>query len=241
MINRLRKFLTAAATPAFWPALVKGVMPTVEHVEAIQRLAPNTLIDIGANKGQFSVMAQRLFPTLEIHAFEPLERARAIYKSVLGASARVYPMALGSAVGEATFFVTTRADSSSLLQPASGQERAYGVGTNTSILIPVARLSDVIHIAALKRPILMKIDVQGGELDVLRGGEGDLRFIDMIYCEASFVELYRGQPLAAEIIAYLAARHFDLRGVFNLSLTREFGPTQADFLFLSRAEDAQSR
>lgn len=230
-INRLSKYLTAATKPVFWPSLARGVMPTVEHMAAIRPYSPKTLIDVGANKGQFSLMARYLFPDIEIHAFEPLESERTVYERVVQPPARVYPIALGRVPGEATFFVTSRADSSSLLRPAAAQEAAYGVQAKTSTTVPVMRLSDAVDLSMMSRPILLKLDVQGGELDVLKGAESSLALIDMVYCEASFVELYQGQPLASEIVTYLTTKNFSLRGVFNQSVTSEFGPTQTDFLF----------
>src|SRR5947209_386367 len=73
MYNRFKKYIIAATKPAFWPALRRGVVPAVEHIDAIESLKPRTLIDVGANKGQFSVVARYLFPKVVIHAFEPLE------------------------------------------------------------------------------------------------------------------------------------------------------------------------
>jgi FkbM family methyltransferase len=232
-INRLVKYLSAAINPAFWPALARGVMPTTEHVEAIRRLSPRTLIDVGANKGQFSLMARHLFPKIEIHAFEPLETERMIFEAVVAPPVKIYPVALSNAPGEATFHITSRADSSSLLRPTQAQEIAYGVRSNRSTTVPVRRLSDVLDLSLLPRPILLKLDVQGNELEVLKGAEDCLPMIDMIYCETSFIELYLQQPLASEIVVYLAARNYDLRGVFNQSVTREYGPIQGDLLFIT--------
>jgi FkbM family methyltransferase len=206
-------------------------MPTVEHAAAIRRVSPKTLIDVGANKGQFSLMARKLFPEIEIHAFEPLDKERELFEKLVRKPARIYPVALGRVSGAADFFVASRADSSSLLQLTESQKMAYGVDTKRSSTVQVARLPDVIDLASLRRPIFLKLDVQGGELEVLRGAESSLSLIDVIYCEASFVELYKGQPLAGEIAAYLVARDFIFRGVFNQSVTTKFGPTQADFLF----------
>jgi FkbM family methyltransferase len=206
-------------------------MPTVEHIDAIERLSPKTLIDVGANKGQFSLLARYLFPEIEIHAFEPLESERVLYQSVLSEPVKIYSMALGATAGEATFFVASRADSSSLLQPGTAQQAAYGVTTMRSITVPVARLKDVLDISILPRPILLKLDVQGGELEVLKGAENLLLLVDTVYCETSFVQLYENQPLANEIASYLIERGFALSGVFNQSVTRKFGATQADFLW----------
>lgn len=83
----------------------------------------------------------------------------------------------------------------------------------------------------LVSPVLLKLDVQGAELDVLRGAAKLLSKIDAIYCEVSFVELYAQQPTASEIISFLRDHNFLLRGVFNMSTTKQFGATQADLLF----------
>lgn len=160
-----------------------------------------------------------------------MERERKLLESVVSPPIAIYATALGAQTGEATFFVTSRADSSSLLQPGLGQQAAYHVTLASSAAVPVAKLVDVLNVSILQRPILMKIDVQGGELGVLKGVGEDLRFLDAVYCEVSFVPLYEGQPLAHEIISYLTGFGFDFRGVFNSSHTKVFGPTQADFLF----------
>jgi FkbM family methyltransferase len=207
-------------------------MPAVEHIEAIKRLNPKTLIDVGANKGQFSLVAHYLFPEIEIHAFEPLERERKLLASVVAQPITIYESALGELEGEATFFVTSLADSSSLLKPGAGQEAAYGVALASTIMVPVARLVDLIDVKTLPQPILMKADVQGSELAVFKGAKGLLSSVEAIYCEASFVPLYELQPLAHELISYLAAEGLFLRGVFNQSTTAQFGPTQADLLFI---------
>jgi FkbM family methyltransferase len=206
-------------------------MPAVEHIEAIRRLNPKTLIDVGANKGQFSLVARYLFPEIEIHAFEPLERERKLLASVISQPVTIYESALGDMEGQATFFVTSRADSSSLLKPGAGEKAAFGVVVSSTLTVPVARLAELIDATNLPRPILMKADVQGGELGVCKGAKGILSAIDAIYCEVSFVPLYELQPLAHELIEYLAAEGLYLRGAFNQSTTAKFGPTQADLLF----------
>ena len=206
-------------------------MPGVEHIAAIKRLHPKTLIDVGANKGQFSLVARYMFPEIEIHAFEPLDRERKLLASIISQPIKIYATALGEAAGQATFFVTSRADSSSLLKPGAGQQAAYGVALSSTITVPVARLDDLVDVTKLPRPILMKADVQGGELSVLKGAKELLSAVDAIYCEASFVPLYELQPLAHELIGYLATEGLFLKGAYNQSTTTQFGPTQADLLF----------
>lgn len=206
-------------------------MPTVEHIVALSSLEPRTVIDVGANKGQFSLVAHYLFPEAKIHAFEPLESERRIYQSVLSDLVQIHSTALGAEKGTADFFVASRADSSSLLEPGKGQQAAYGVGLSSTTTVSMDRLENVISATELVAPVLLKLDVQGAELEVLRGAEAILPYVDAIYCEVSFVELYERQPKASTIVSFLDRHGFALSGVFNLSVTRRFGPTQADFLF----------
>jgi FkbM family methyltransferase len=230
-INRILKYWTAASKPAFWPALSRGVMPTVEHIGALSSLRPRTVVDVGANKGQFSLVAHYLFPDAKIHAFEPLESERRIYQSVVSGAVQVHSVALGAEKGTADFFIASRADSSSLLSPGKGQAAAYGVGLSSRTTVSVDKLENVINAAELAAPVLLKLDVQGAELQVLRGAVALLPQVDAIYCEVSFVELYERQPKASAIVSFLDRHGFALSGVFNLSVTKRFGPTQADFLF----------
>jgi FkbM family methyltransferase len=207
-------------------------MPAVEHISALKRLSVGSVIDVGSNKGQFSLVIRHLFPDAEIHAFEPLENERRIFQSVVTDPVKQYPMALGATSGEATFYLTSRADSSSLLRPANAQETAFGVTLSSSTTVPVARMSDIIDVSDLSPPVLLKLDVQGGELDVLKGAVDILPLIDSIYTEASFISLYQHQPLAGDITTFLSQHGFIFRGVFNISSAPDLGPAQADFLFL---------
>lgn len=230
-IIRLLKYFRAVSKSAFWPAIVRGVMPAVEHIAPLRLIRPALIIDVGANKGQFSLIARYLWPKATIYAFEPLDHERSVYDSLVTAPACSRPEALGNASRDATFYVASRADSSSLLAPGENQELAYGVVLSSTVSVRVERLQDVIDHRALVPPVLLKIDVQGGELDVLKGAENILHLIDAIYCEVSFVQLYEKQSMAGAIVAYLERHSFSLRGVFNLSNTKKLGPTQADFLF----------
>ena len=78
---------------------------------------------------------------------------------------------------------------------------------------------------------LLKIDVQGFEMAVLEGCKERLREFSYLYIECSFVELYKGQALANEVIDYLSDHHYLLQGVYNTSYDRNGKAIQADFLF----------
>jgi FkbM family methyltransferase len=230
---RIQKALNLVRYPSFVRAALRyGVAAATEHLPAIRFCAANSLLDAGANKGQFSLAFHTVRPSARIIAFEPLKEAADTYEQALGRSGSVqlHRVALGASEQTALFHLADRDDSSSLLKPGLRQEQAFGVHGAGTIEVSVRRLSDCVDIAALSRPILLKVDVQGGELGVLQGCD-TLGLVDYIYVELSFVELYENQPLFRDVVEYLESRGFAIAGVFNQVMTSEFGPTQADVLF----------
>lgn len=229
----IRKGLILLGRPHFIRAMVGfRVAAATEHLFAIRLCAANTLLDAGANKGQFSLAFRALRPRAHIIAFEPLPTAADIYERLFARDGltRLQRVALSSSEGAAQFHVTDRTDNSSLLRPGKGQERAFGVHSAQTIEVPVKRLDECVDISCLAHPILLKVDVQGGELGVFEGCDA-LAEVDFIYVELGFVELYDGQPLFREVSEYLARRGFTIAGVFDQIVTAEFGPTQVDALF----------
>jgi FkbM family methyltransferase len=230
--SRSRKYLHIVVRPFFFNAAVRHrVAAATEHIDAIRNCASNTLIDAGANKGQFSLAFRKMRPDAQIVAFEPLPEAANVFEQVFDSdqSTRLIRVALASEAGTAQFHVADRPDSSSLLMPALGQALAFGVHRATTIDVSVKRLDECIDIGALQHPIMLKVDVQGGELALFEGCDS-LEEIDFIYVELSFVELYEGQPLFQDVCDYLVGRGFSVVGVYNQVTTSEFGPTQVDVL-----------
>lgn len=206
----------------------------VEHIGYLRGNSFQTILDAGANKGQFALATRHCHPQAQIWAFEPLAEEAACFGAVFADDTRVIlePFALGSASGEAEIHVSARADSSSLLPIGELQDSFFPgtreAGTRT---IEVRRLDEVVSADDLVGSSLLKIDVQGFELELLRGAESLLSHIDAIYVECSFVELYTGQALAADVIAFLSERGFRLEGIYNPSYDADGRAIQADFAF----------
>jgi hypothetical protein len=80
-------------------------------------------------------------------------------------------------------------------------------------------------------PSLLKLDVQGYELEVLRGCRDMLPLFDYVYAELSFVEFYRGQALADDIMNFLSRSGFTVKGVYNTQYDATGKSIQCDCLF----------
>ncbi len=131
-----------------------------------------------------------------------------------------------------TIHVSERDDSSSLLPIGENQSKLFPhTGERGVQETQVLPLSEAMDVADLSAPVLLKIDVQGFELEVLRGCCSMLGQFSWVYVECSFIELYEGQALAHEVIKYLSQHEFELSGIYNMSYDKKGNAVQADFFF----------
>lgn len=231
------KIAALLATPAYWPALIKRVAPTIEHRAPLGNFEFSTVLDVGSNKGQFAYFAACQWPEAEIHCFEPLPEPGKRLKDLLGNRVTLHATALGAAVAVADLHVASRADSSSLLPLGSKQKDLFQMEEVGTVRVPVTRLDDVFP-RGLKQQVLLKVDVQGFEYEVLQGAEKLLPIINVIYVEASFTELYAGQKLAADVSELLTAAGFSIHGTYNETYDNAGALVQADQVYINNASPA---
>ena len=235
-LAKARKLAGIIAVPAWRAALRRHrVAAGVEHARVLRNLGPlRTVVDVGANRGQFALAARHVFPHAQIISFEPLTGPAALWRAVFAGDgrARLIDAAIGPEPGEAEIHVSARDDSSSLL-PITARQNALFPGTAEAgtATIRVVRLADALPAADIEAPALLKLDVQGFELQALAGCEALLDRFAWVYVECSFVELYAGQAFADEVIAWLREHGMRLAGVYNMSYDRDGRALQADFLF----------
>lgn len=194
----------------------------------------NTIMDIGANRGQFALAALRWATKARIISFEPQKEAASIFKNVFVGNSRVlfHQTAIGPQAGETTIHITSEDDSSSLLPISPLQERFFpGTQEIRTEVVKIGRLSDYVNPEQVVPPAMLKLDVQGYELEALRGCEDLLGRFSYVYVECSFVELYSGQALVDDVIAWLRDRAWTLSGIYNMAYDRDGRSIQADFLF----------
>ena len=237
IVRKLSKGWRLLADRRFRSGLFKGVAATLEHRAALSNYAFGSVVDIGANRGQFTLLMAGLRPEAAILAFEPL--AEPYRKLIEVTSSLPNVEAVQSAIGplraSLPMNVSKKDDSSSLLPITELQQQIFpDTGHERTEDVRVAPLGDFIEGREMARPSLLKIDVQGYELEVLNGAREDLERFDVIYVEASFMQLYEGQPLADEVIDALHAEHFRLAGVHNPIHAPDGRAVQADFLFERR-------
>jgi FkbM family methyltransferase len=206
----------------------------VEHARVLSGLDCRTVVDVGANRGQFALVARQCLPQARLISFEPLPAAAAKFRAVFAGDDRVtlHEVAIGPVLGNATIHVSRLDDSSSLFPITATQVDLFpGTAEVATATIRLAPLREFISVADIQSPALLKLDVQGFELEALRGCEDMLGYFAYVYVECSFVELYAGQALADEVIAWLRERGFKFCGMHNMDYDRYGRSIQGDFLF----------
>ena len=169
-----------------------------------------TFLDIGAYRGIYSLIAsKRVTRSGMVVAFEPSSRDRrwievnAFLNAVRGLT--VEPYALGATSGRTSLFVVVSGYTSmnSLRAPAIDQP-------TTEVSIEMTTLDEYCAKKSLKRVDLMKVDTEGGELDVFRGAAAVLeRHRPVIICEVlDWVTRPWGRA-AVETVDYLAERGYE--------------------------------
>jgi FkbM family methyltransferase len=215
--------------------------PQKSHDAALARLLAarevDTVLDVGANEGQYATMVRRAGFRGKIVSFEPLAEA---HSKLRQAAARdplwmVAPrMALGDHEGRLRMHIAGNSASSSALPMLDAHIRAAPQSAYTgSETVPVSRLDIVAEdLQVGGQNLFLKIDVQGFEPQVLRGAERLLNRIQGVQLELSLVPLYEGETLFMSLVDSLAGKGFELWALVPGLVDQETGRTlQVDGIF----------
>ena len=207
----------------------------------LKNLDFKTIIDVGANEGQAANNFLGLFPRAEFYCFEPLpEPFKDLSKRFKNSSNfHLYDFALGNESGEKKMFRNEYSLSSSILPMEEAHKEAF-VNTKNEFeeQITIKKLDDVFKNIKLNKPLLVKIDVQGFELEVIKGGSNIISDADMIILETSFVHLYKDSPLFSDVHDLLKSMGFEYQGAYEqLAKPQDGRILQQDSIFV-RSRDS---
>lgn len=162
---RVRDKVATLRTAWFSPESVGTLANDLLATRLVTSLCkPNaTFIDVGAHIGSIVADVRHEVPSSKIIAMEAIpekiDRLRRAFPFV-----EVHGCAVGESTGEIAFFIDSRQSGySSLAKPADGKDRR-----TIEIKVPLRRLDDIVSASDVD---VIKIDVEGAELGVLRGGD----------------------------------------------------------------------
>jgi FkbM family methyltransferase len=202
---------------------------------AIERLVnmgfkPNLIFDVGAYRCDFTDLCINNFPNSKIACFEVLEhRVEQLAQLALKNSCvQVIPILLGAESQEKVQFNEAETASSVLTEQIQ-QDFPVNYYPMTSIDIVVQKYYNG------EIPDFLKLDVQGYELEVLKGAEKSLQGIQVILAEVNLLDIHGNVHLLAEVIAWLNEREwvaYDICGLHRRPL--DMALWQSDFIFVPR-------
>lgn len=187
-----------------------GVPEIPSSLERIskQGFKPNLIFDVGAYKGDFARICMAVWPEVNVACFEALP-ARVKDLQALSHecdAVRVFPGLVGSKMADNIPLNESETASSVLTEqvPQNFPVSYHSMHTLDSIV--AANFSD-------RPPELLKIDVQGYELEVLKGAEQTLPYLQGILAEVNLIDIHQGVSLFAETVSWLHQRGW---GTFDI-------------------------
>ncbi|MEF8712009.1 MAG: FkbM family methyltransferase [Accumulibacter sp.] len=190
-------------------------------LHVLDKHAIDTVIDVGANAGQFSLRLRAAGFAGRIEAFEPIPAmARALAEQF--AADRLFTAhscGLAEQDGAMELNILAGSDFSSFLKTNEKSEQYFPhrTGLKEIIEVPVRRLDGIEGIAAPDNRLLLKLDTQGFDLKVFSGATALLPQIRAVLIECSVIPLYEGTPGFIESLSVFEEAGFLPSGFFPVS------------------------
>ena len=161
---------------------------------------PNMIVDAGAYEGKWTQGIKTIYPTAPVLMIEanPEKEARltALQKR-LGPTVSFERALLGASARKNVTFYAMETGSSVMPEVTSVPRKSLSLDMQT--------LDELTSRTGTAGPLLIKLDVQGYELEVLRGSARTLESAEVIVMELSLLEYNRGAPLLGQVLAEVGA------------------------------------
>lgn len=184
------------------------------RMRIMQHLSIDTLLDVGANVGQYGKHIRQLGYDQKIVSFEPLQSAFEILQKVSSKYDKwvINNYALGNSTGKSLINVSENSVSSSLLNMMTQHLESSPTSKYVSQQeIEVKTLDSIFDtFCNSDSNVMLKIDTQGFEKNVIDGSESSLKSIKIIQLEMSLVPLYESEMLFIDMIKFLEIKGFIL-------------------------------
>jgi FkbM family methyltransferase len=217
--------------------VVQRQQPWMDNHKWLKQYDIKTIIDIGANVGDFALEYAKILPEATIYAFEPIN---SIYNTMVektkNLNIKTFRYGLGDKTETLTINVNEFSPSSSILELADLHKDNYKNATKTvKEDIHIKEFDKEFKITDLPKNILVKIDVQGFEDKTINGAKQLLAQTKIVFVEMTFKELYKDQKLFHDLYTQLHELGFDYNGSQMQNFDNNDGSIiYADAIFINR-------
>ncbi|MEO8210495.1 MAG: FkbM family methyltransferase [bacterium] len=167
------------------------------------------ILDVGANLGEWTRMAKEVFPESLIYMIEPLSEMESNLNKVSEdfPGTKYFPVGAGSKIENhvMTTWSNDLAGANCLVQ-----ENEYLKSINKQRIIPIITIDSLIDNGEIEMPELVKMDIQGFELEALKGATKLFGNTEVFILEASLFEFTAGNPILSEVVIFMAEKGYEI-------------------------------
>ena len=189
-----------------------------DQKQLLNKLDDIIIFDVGSHTGNTVNRYRSVFPNSQIFAFEPTESS---YKKLINQfdndkKINVSLLGLSNKVDKMTFYLSESDNLNSFKEP---NERAWGFEKEEITHVNTNTIDNFCDIHNIKHIDILKLDVQGSELDILKGSQLFLSEskIGLIYLEWQVVPLYKGHSRYFKIGEYLERYGYEFFNLYNIN------------------------
>lgn len=200
-------------------------------IENLKRngFAPKVIADVGAYAGEFTTEMHKIFSEAECYMFEANPQKEVELKAVVNKHAgksKLFMHCLGSRAGEEVTFHLMETASSVLDEHFDQQAPAVTLRTET--------LDNIFTKAEVSKVNMIKLDVQGYELEILKGFTKYLPSVDVVVTEVSLLDIHKGVPLFRDVVNFMFEYGFVAYDICSVSARRPLDQAlwQTDLIFV---------
>lgn len=213
-------------TPYLLPPIIPMLLSKIRHQHPFDCLPKGSkvewVLDVGANKGDVTLAALKTYPSCKVICFEPVQATfNLLQKNLKGYSDRIflYQHALAETAGTGEINITDFHGANSIMPQSSFHKKFNShIGEKQKEQISLVRLDDIATQFPTTHIDVMKIDVEGYEINVLKGGENFIRSnVDAIIIEASLMRDVSWEKQGfMDLFAELTELGFRLVNIFDV-------------------------
>jgi len=184
------------------------------RIKLLKHFEIKTLLDVGANTGQFAYYTRKLGYANTIISFEPLSSAFSVLQKFAKTDPnwQIQNCAIGDTDGQIEINISANSQSSSILDMMPDHiESAPDSVYEGKEMVNIHKIDTIIdkYTDNLDSTFL-KIDAQGFEKKVIEGAKNSIKYIKGLQLELSMIELYKGETLITEMLSLISDLGFTI-------------------------------
>lgn len=183
---------------------------------------PRTILDIGAHRGIWSEEAHQIWPESKIWMFEANEQARQNLEQIKHLGGYEIVLLGEKNKSKVPYYMCTKDNNTG---NSIYREQTWYFEECETVELPMTTLARVVKKHQLSEIDLIKIDTQGSELDIVRGGEPIIKQAEVVILEVPILEYNLGAPKITEIITVMAKLGHEVLDIVEM----HYLPTQELF------------